>query len=512
MDSLHLSCINSSKGKHDENRALQVLEGPNNEKAARIVLTNLFTKSVSVSSIEVPQVNFVSFQVSAEPFCASEQSSLSGQCGSKFSADFESPRNTCTVALVTSVLNFRLCHVSQLQHNAVKQLTLALLRRRSVYQSTNDHVLLKKLYEVADSGNEGLHGSIDSADVQLQRLDCEGASNGSIFTAVPTVKSMIPFSLHRGDDVDVDDLSWLDQKVSEPVGKIIMECGVKKVKLHAFLGEKLVRVSDLERTENSVRRKSTWSASSPGHRSTAESLPQRSNVTAGVPADKAQQKLDEVSGKGNSKNSEEFEIEILSHHLSSVTNPLLSKTEKKSGAQTVNEDGPEQLTAKAKTAFQEAEHIRILRHDSSKKNRPVSFHKSGSLATGDSSQNDKYSSEFVFDTQKQGEMNLESVWCNLAHPTRLKVLQEGSDHRVNLVTSIVPAVCCWIPAYVDLVRVADAVRINYSKHRYSILACSMAQALPDKGKLLVKVSKNLNMDFLLFLVVNSIIVVVRGFS
>ncbi len=516
MDSLHSNCISSSKQKHDENRAFQVLEDFDKEesrKSAKAILSTLFPRSNSATIVNIPQVNLVSLQVSAEPFNASEQSSLSGQIGSKFSADFESPKRTCTVALAASVNQFKMCHVGHHQHDALKHLTLSLLQRRSVFRSKNDFLLLKQLHDVTDDSYDGVEAGIDSINIQLQRMDhdLQDAYSGSV-TAVPNSKTMVPFSVHRGDDVDVDDLSWLEQKVSEPVGKIIMECGARKVTMNAYLSERLRKILDKDTGDKGVSFKerdtlNKGSADERSFRSRTES--KRSNVNARNTNDEDNSVLQEAKAKdtlsirsrAESKRSntaqdaqrlategsktnvsqghgaEDIELHsFIGDDETSATSPLLGRND--------------QIIGDVRLEIHESEsgqfNVGSVDDDHSKHNR-FSTNESGSFCIPEFTVKEIEPIDFTFQAKKQGEIQVQSVWLNLAHPTRLKVLQEGNDHCVNLVTSIVPSVCCWIPAYVDLMRVTDAVRNSHKKQRYSLLACAMAQSLPDKGKLLVKV-------------------------
>eukprot|EP00794_Sanderia_malayensis_P007184 gene7184-7990_t len=494
MDSLHLSCIKSSEEKHNENRAFHILEeeqDTNSHKPMKHLLNNYFPATNSITSVIIPKVNFVSFQVSAEPFNASEQSSLSGQIGSNFSANFESPKRTCTLALAASMSNLQLCHVAQNQHQALQHLTLSLLQRRSVFKSKNDYLLLKKLHDVLDDNNDGFKASIRNIDVQLQRMDCEMQDyvyDGCV-TAVPNAKTMVPFSLHKGDDVDVDDLTWLEQTNSQPVGKIIMECGMKCLSLDVFNGKKLCKASDLghKESKSSPRMRDTLSGSSvQGKFPMSRTASKRSSNSAATDKE-ASRKKQATCAKSS---LEQIELNQLAAVETDAFSQLFEETNLGEVVLEINEDDDDHCDVDdgdKQTLQQKLNAANASSVDASKADASVTdAHDAGSVNVTDVIVKEPQSDEFAFKTTKQGQLHVNGVWFNLAHPTRLKVLQEGNDHCVNLVTSIVPSVCCWIPVYVDLLRAFEAVTTNYKKHRYSLLACTMAQALPDKGKLLVK--------------------------
>ena len=464
------------------------------------ILMNLFPKSSSSISLNIPQTNFIALQVSAEPFCVSEQSSLSGQCGSKYSNDFGFPRSTCTVAIAASVAELKLSYASQDEHKALKDLTVSLLRRHSVFKSKNNQLLLKEIHDLTDSSDGGLTGSIDNIDVQLQRLDCETlADDSSFITAVPNAKTMVPFLVYRGDDVDVDDLSWLEQKLGEPVGKIMLECGVKKIKINALFDEKL------NQTSTRKRRNTIFS---PGKRTRSRSEAAQSEKQQATQPDvkvTVQDEEQKSEDKTIRKDTVEKTKETMAEGLMNVdddTDGLIASDDSPSASCPLLKD--------EQTSFQ---HVVLEIHESdsekasdkshgsrtSKKTEKVakkgvlpeegfsSLLQIGSASFTDVNQKVSDSIEYALTTKTQAEMKIRSVWFNLAHPTRLKVLQEGNDHCVNLVTSIVPSICCWIPVYVDLLRSSDVTINCYKRHRYSLLAYVMGQALPDKGRLLIKV-------------------------
>ena len=86
-----------------------------------------------------------------------------------------------------------------------------------------------------------------------------------------------------------------------------------------------------------------------------------------------------------------------------------------------------------------------------------------------------------------GTLDLQKIWINLATPRKLKVLQGAAEQDVNLVTTLVPALSCWINPIVDLQKTVELVSSTLKRWRYAVLACLMGQALPESGRLLKKV-------------------------
>ena len=431
------------------------------------------------TSLNIPCINFIALQVSSEAFCASDASSLSGQCGSRFSNDFGFPRNSCAVAMVSCMHELKLSYVSQKENKALTDLTESLLQRRSAFRSKNDYSLLKDIHDLTGSSDTGITVAIEAAEFQLQRMDCEKlAEDSSFITAVPNVKSMVPFIVYRGDDVDVDDISWLEQKLSNPVGKIMLEFGMNSIKLNGLSGRalSLLKIPDL--SPDKKQPKSQSKATKGGIRkSNYDSMTDHQKVPLEA-EDAVLQKTDGVKEKAPKDVDDDVaEPSILADHSASESHSLLDEKENTIEHVVLEiQENDDEADAEIKTAMLDKE-------------------KSQMRKTNDADECEKENNEYILKTRCQGEINVKKIWFNLAHPTKLKIFQEGSDYSVNLISSIVPSICSWIPVYVDLIKVADHLLHNYYRHRYSVMAYIMGQALPDKGRLYVKVCSDLPNTF-----------------
>ena len=446
----------------------------------KVLLSNLFPKVRSSLSFDIPTVNFVALQVSAEPFCVSEQSSLSGQCGSKFSNDFAFPKYTCTVAMAASFSGLNISHAAEGEHKPLSDLAITLLRRSSTFRSSVDQKLLQELHEITESDSNVVRVSLQRADVQLQRLDCEEHSDDSSFvTAIPKSKTIVPFSVYKGDDVDVDDLSWLEQKFGEPMGKIMLEFGFRNIKMNMLRGE---RVSILSRSgqSNSLknpRKSNAENDMSPDLQTTSGTeMPPKNQK---FPGDVELQQTSDLN-----LDCVKAEPSILESESPTVSCSLLKGDDSPMGHSPMGHVILEIQNSDADSGISQ-----VLR-DETKRGKLLqsrSNEKQDSGSINDWNQKGDDAEEYVLKRKIQGIIEIENVWLNLAHPTRLKVLQEGSDHCINLITSVVPSICCWIPVYVELARAVDSTAKAFRSHRFSLLAYVMGQALPDKGRLLIKV-------------------------
>lgn len=488
MDSLQLRCIDFSKDKHNENHALKALSVPagddDNTASKRGLLSDLFPRSSVTGSFIVPCVNFISLQVSSEGFCASEASSLSGQCGSRFSNDFGFTRNACAVAMVASMHGLKLSSVSHGEHKALKDLTVSLLRRRSVFKSSSDYRLLKEIHDLTGSSDEAVSTHIEAIDFQLQRLDCENlAEDSSFVTAIPNVKSLVPFVVYRGDDVDVDDISWLEHKLSNPVGKIMLELGMKKITLDGFYGRELSLLEGGNNTLGKDRQENRLVAQteSQGNVNLNTDQEHKDEVENGESGERMKGTKEGTCKEGDGEVAEQSKLSdydescllLDENEGNSIKNVVLE----------IQESSEEANRSKLqmKDSKVDGSHVKI-------RNAHVEKAKSqlGKMKEIDGDEEEE-EEEYVLRNTCQVEMKVKKIWFNLAHPTKLKILQEGGDFSVNLISSIVPSICVWIPVYVDLIKVVDLVVGNYRKYRYSLMAYVMGQALPDKGRLYIKV-------------------------
>ena len=474
LDSLQLRCISASKDKYNENHVFRLLSSSSDSEdivVKKSILSNRFARSSLIASLHIPCINFITLQVSSEAFCPSDASSLSGQCGSKFSNDFGFPRNTCAVAMASSINNLKFSYTAHGEHKALNDLTITLLRRRSVFKSSSDYCLLKCIHDVAGSSDFGIAGSVDSMDFQLQRLDCENlAEDSSFVTAVPNSKSLVPFVVYRGDDVDVDDISWLEQKFSNPVGKIMLEFGLNSIVINGFVGTALSsqaihnqKISPDKDYTQKLEREGCGKEINSSEIESKDQVSGAGEIAAGPSVNcKAKSAYDEAEVNI-------AEPSILADYDTNESCSLL--------------DGKEEHVIKhvvLQIQESESDTENMITYTKTDKEKSQMVNETDGIEKEESK-------EFILKSKSQGEITLRKIWFNLAHPTELKILQEGKDYSVNLISSIVPSICSWIPVYVDLRRATDIVVYKYKRHRCSLMAYIMGQALPDKGRLYVKV-------------------------
>lgn len=484
IDSLHLRCINASKDKHNEHNALKILSMPNDNNhlsSKKSILSDLFPRSSFAMSLSIPCVNFIALQVSSEGFCTSEASSLSGQCGSKFSNDFGFPRNTCAVAMVASMQYLKFSYLSNGEHKALQDLTVSLLRRQSVFRSNNDYDLLRNIHELTESCDEGLTAVIETIDCQLQRLDCENlAEDSSFVTAVPNVKSLVPFVVYRGDDVDVDDITWLEQKLSNPVGKIMLELGLKTIRLEGLFGKSLslLTTSGRERSPEKKTQKQQYTVKMEGQE-VVNSEPEHAVSICDAPSTSC-----EKISRGRDENEGDDCVDMMEPSI---------YVDHSESCSLLNEKDDNIIKSVVLEIQESIEGVNVTKgsdnNDTENSHQNINSDK-GNSQIGKMKELDgieKETKEYILKKRSQGEININKIWFNLAHPTKLKIFQEGSDYSVNLISSIVPSICAWIPVYVDLMKTTDLTLHNYRRHRYSVMAYVMGQALPDKGRLYIKV-------------------------
>ena len=479
IDSLQLRCISASKDKHNENHLLKVLSLPNDRESIaskKSILSNLFARSSLTASLNIPCINLIALQVSSETFCPSDASSLSGQCGSKFSNDCGFPRNTCAVAMVSSIHNLKLSYVSYGEDKALNDLTVTLLRRRSVFKSNSDYSLLKCIQDLTESSDMGVTGSVESIDFQLQRLDCENlAEDSSFVTAVPNIKSRVPFVVYRGDDVDVDDISWLEQRLSIPVGKIMLEFGMKSITINGFFGTTLSSLASPDLKTSSVKGKQEY-----GRKITREGPGKQRNVLD-IESKDGLQEIEEIdlgTSNGNETVMPSRETDV------DVVEPSILVDYGVNESHSLLEDEEDNIIKHVVLEIQESDCKADDMATSAKVEKEKSPEGIFSATDGNEEEENK---EFILKSRSEGEMNVQKIWFNLAHPTELKILQDRNDYSVNLISSIVPSICSWIPVHVDLIKATDILLHNYYRHRYSVMAYIMGQALPDKGRLYIKV-------------------------
>ena len=472
--------------------------------ARKLTLSKLFPRKHLNLSVVLPQINFITLQVSAEQFSPSEQSSLSGQCGSKVSIDFDSSKNSCTTVLIASISKFQSMFISDDEDPSVQNAKLLILQRCSLFMSSKDLAILNSF----QSDNQaGLNGRFESVHVQLQRLshprELRYANN---VTAVKPCRSMVNFTLHRGEEADVDDLSWLEPRSSDPIGHIMMECGIEKVSISAL--ERLQSLSSKESEDKSSvitaspdklspRVKSRSKASETGIQVTES----KDSVSETGSTNKYEDPLVQREPGSVSLESPGIELtEIISSSPIPSPNLLKDQLEGDTDHFALGIDPKHDASGSLPSESDDAAKTLLK---SSKKSKDKSSRKKSGKASKRGTEKDtskldvieersrtestEEKEKFVLHSQKQGEITIKRVWFNLATPERLKVLQEGADHDVNLLTSLVPAVCSWIPAVVDLQRSVGLVKHSYRKWRYSVLACAMGQSLPENGRLLVKV-------------------------
>ena len=470
MDSLQLSCISASKNKHNQNHVLKVLALPSDSDSLaskKSIFSNLFARSSLNAFLNIPCVNVISLQISSEAFCSSDASSLSGQCGSKFSNDYGFSRNTCAVAMVSRANNIKLNYIFRGEHEALNDLTVTLLKRRTVFKSSNDYYLLKDIHELTESNEIGIMGTIAHVSFQLQRLDCEKLSEDSSFvTAVPYAKSMAPFELYRGDDVDVDDISWLEHKLTSSVGKIMLEFGVEGIRFNGLKGTSLSSVALTNRSNP---------PSADNQEYNCKDERDRGETEKGNSEEDSRGPFTEMKAMTYGRESDVgiLEPSILPDCTVDESCSLLDERE---------EDVIDHVVLEIQESDSEAQEVMTCPRVDKKSALGKSF-----VITVETDGNEEESNEFMLKNRLQGTVKVKKIWFNLAHPTALKILQESSDYSVNLISSIVPSICSWIPVYVALHKAIDSVAHNYSRHRCSIVACIMGQALPDKGRLYVKV-------------------------
>ena len=80
-----------------------------------------------------------------------------------------------------------------------------------------------------------------------------------------------------------------------------------------------------------------------------------------------------------------------------------------------------------------------------------------------------------------------NIWVNMASPSSFKAVPANYHLYNSLVTTIVPVVTAWAPLVAGLGEAVAAMECNRKRHISSVIACLLAQALPD-GRLPGKVS------------------------
>ena len=493
LDDLHEHCIKHSVDRFTQQQIVKCINKQNGKDAIHEELSQLAPRKQLSINVRLPQVNIVTLQVSSEQYTPSEQSSLSGQCGSEYSYDYDM-KDSDAAMFALSVSDIELGAYMDEQHDALLNTMTFLLHRHSVLNTESDLSALDHLHSLSLPSSTLINGSIKSAQLQAQHIDGNSNNMCKNVTSIPSNKSYVGFLVKLGVDVDLDTAS-VDLQEKEGPGNIIMEAGIQDIQLKALV-KKYLDKKKPEKIGVSV------SAEARSHYNEHNKLlltPIETRKRTASDINNPLFEREKTDGCGASKLG--GGLRSVKYNRFSYSQSSLESDSSSDSNQPLTQKGHISLDIDSGDIADDSDNGQdddkvsvIFSSDGEKQNRPnvKSARYTRHSAKRQSTEAKKAESlpkeeRAKISEELSGTLDLQKIWINLATPRKLKVLQGAAEQDVNLVTTLVPALSCWINPIVDLQKTVELVSSTLKRWRYAVLACLMGQALPESGRLLKKV-------------------------
>ena len=489
LDTLQLNSISRSKEKHLEGCVADLVADKSKPIDNLSDELNVMTPpAITTVALELPQVNFVFFQVSSEKYLPSEQSSLSGQCGSEYSVDFDI-KNTDSVLMAVTCSNVSLKLHQHQEHQALQNATSSILQKSLTCHSTIDAGMFHRLEKISKSSVTLATGFTNQ--LQLQVVHLEGSSDKKLhLTCIPRQRSNVNFTVKSGGSLYSDDISVIDPSTQEHLGNIIFEAGIDGIRLQC-LQESSINKDLFIRSRKTETGKSTGRDLVSSVSESVNTSPRDRTKTASMKTDAddvlINMETDTLAEYKKTDASKKRGYSILSNSSSSIdSNSSINKRRNARKAYVALDIDSGDIADMSD--IEEEEHVSIfsgsertgssnvqsVRYKKKKKDTPLK-------------QSNTNVNPAVIVTEQTPDLKFKKVWINLAAPKRLKTIHNDNDQDVNLVTALIPALSCWVSPIIDFLKTIEIVSAEYRLWKYAVLACLMGQSLPEQGRLLKKV-------------------------
>lgn len=455
------------------------------EKDLQRNLMDIVPPSVVSFGLHLPEINVIFFQISSEMYTPSEQSSLSGQCGSEYS-DCDAKNTGCILlAAKFSNLSFNF-HQTFVNKNlfdsyvSLSQKTQSLQIADTFFNRCKNIITTPSIFSV-DS---------ELRQLQTQILYLEGGNDRQVnVTHIPTTE--ISFHVVGGGDINFDAVSILDSGKQDLLGKIIFEGGIEGINMNIVF-QKRINGNIIKGNDETKKCKKTNNINN-NNNDERDEEDLNENKTSNIKPEftvveivdeevKSTTKSETKSHTGNNDVTSNGDLHVHYDDNSSIgsfsSSNHVSSTRK--GYIALDVDSGEFADTSdldADDEHEEDEEVHVSISTSSPKTA-VRFSKKTKKAKKLEDFKDKELEPVIIKDIK-GHLNLESIWFNLAAPTHLRNIYHEEVQNLNLVTVIVPALSCWIPPIVDLLNSTDTCVMNYNLWMRSVLACFMGQGLPE---------------------------------
>lgn len=463
LDSFHLQCINKTKYKFLEKKISEKMSNYIPVNDLRHTLHEIASPTNLTVAVQVPEIDLVFFQIVSERYTPSEQSSLSGQCGSEFSYDLDI-KNTDSILLAVSFTNVNLNLHEDKENDAIFNSTTMLVHKVSTNGPCKESI--QKLASLSNPNVMVCSANIFS--IQAQVLHLEGVTDKHLhITCIPRSKSTVNFSIKPTESLHLHHVSLADAIRHKNLGNIIFEAGIHFVKVKGVV-------------RKSINKYLTGA--------------QENNLSTTNVNTKEQTAIRiEFDNDVNDKNdgfvsSRPARYKALSNSSSSFeSNSSCNISKAKKGYTRLYIDSGDD--ADMSEEGENEDHVSFLSGSeiTASETVPTVHYKKKTKKSAKEKQVAGYPSSMV-GTDMVGHAEIKTIWINLAAPTHLRNLNGDNDQEVNLVTVLVPALSCWMLPMIDILGSVNLIMETFRTWKFSITACLLGQALPEHGRLLKKVT------------------------
>ena len=333
----------------------------------------------------------------------------------------------------------------------------------------------------AEKVNSEVAGNFNVTQVQLQfsRLCNKSDVENSHTTAIPPKCSKVDFVYSKQNVIQFSkNLDVKSLKREDVVIFVMLECGINAIS--AKLGNYTVM-----KKEEKLKPRALTAPQKSGH-SRSQSAPAQllSKIAQGDVIDARPKPFQQTLHENYSEQVlESIVVEKQPEHTFSRL-PRDTESSISSSLSSVSQsDSTGDLTGNESEGDDEPESQPLLGRFSAETGR---IGKSFNPPKPNSKESEK--PRYVLCQQSNGSFHFTCVWFNCASPSSVKPVPETYHLHNNLLTTGIPAVSSWMPGIEKLRETLARLQDNHRHRFYAVTACMMAQGLPEKNKMLSKVS------------------------